>query len=368
MRKGCYLKVLFNVLIFITLSSLSLTKVFSQEVNNYTKNNFSIDKLQLEARFDFDYLHNLDDNINNYGFGGKYLNFILDGKFNDKLSYSYRQRILPNKGGKIFFDGTDWIYLSVHFNNNFTLSTGKLPVAIGGFEYDAPPIDVYYWSNFWENIFCYELGAQFSFTDDKKQNTLTLQLVNSPYSGVRYDEETNSFNQVGSSIDKKFCYSLIWYGNYKHIQTIYSVNMLQNHNNKFVNYISLGTKFLYNNFKIYIDVMNRAANFDNFFFKNYTIISRLDYRILDNFNIFVKGGLDRNNTEETILPINYSDIFVLPGTNYNFIGFGTEYFALNEKIRVHSYLAYNNSNNKNNLVYSLGLTWRMNFAQLINKK
>src|SRR5690606_12084164 len=134
MKKSYYFKFTLNLIIIFTFS---FTKVYSQEANNYIKNNFSVDKLQLEARFDFDYLHNLDANTNNYGFGGKYLNFILDGKFNDKLSYSYRQRILPNKGGKTFFDGTDWIYLSVHFNKNFTLSSGKLPVAIGGFEYDA---------------------------------------------------------------------------------------------------------------------------------------------------------------------------------------------------------------------------------------
>ena len=77
------------------------------------------------------------------GFLGDYLNFRIDGQIVSGLTFSYRQRFNKTTT-KNFFDATDWMHLDWKATPKLTLSAGKQVVAIGGYEYDRAPIDVYY--------------------------------------------------------------------------------------------------------------------------------------------------------------------------------------------------------------------------------
>ena len=156
------MKKLVLFLCFVAITSLS----FAQN------NDFS---LRFNTRADFDYEYFDNNSINDRsGFAGKFLNIMLDGKINDKFEYHWRQRLNRTNFTSNFFEATDWAYLSYHINNNFTLSVGKQVVAIGGFEYDYAPIDVYFYSDFCDSMpSCYEFGTSLTWNNNTHNQFLT---------------------------------------------------------------------------------------------------------------------------------------------------------------------------------------------------
>ena len=128
--------------------------------------NSSLLRLDLEARADYMQEFRDETKIDGAsGFKGRYLNIRMDGNITDNLSFSYRQRLnKPNKDAS-FFDATDWITASYTIGS-WTISGGKQVVGIGGYEYDGAPIDLYFCSEFWNNIACYQFGVSGSWTSD----------------------------------------------------------------------------------------------------------------------------------------------------------------------------------------------------------
>ena len=145
--------------------------------------------LKLEVRADFDVsaefygtrgaksqLSGMDCDTVNYGFNGKYFNLCLGGEFGKGFSYYFRQRIIASDGAVSFFDNTDFLYLQYRFKDHWAVRVGKEALAIGGFEYDAPPIDVLYYSYFWGQVYCFQLGGHVSYADNSGRNKVTLQI------------------------------------------------------------------------------------------------------------------------------------------------------------------------------------------------
>ena len=197
-------------------------------------NEFSL-KFNTRADFDYQYLDNNGDN-DSYGFAGKFLNIMLDGKINDKFEYHWRQRLNRTNFTSNFFEATDWAYLSYNINNNLTLSAGKQVVAIGGFEYDYAPIDVYFYSDFC-NVMpsCYEFGTSLTWSNDAKNQALTFQISNSIFKQQPFDE--------------LLAYNLLWNGNITDFwKTLYSVNLIEYNQGNYVNYIALGNQFYLGDF------------------------------------------------------------------------------------------------------------------------
>ncbi len=315
--------------------------------------------LQLETRADYDF-HSINSGDEKQGgFSGKYLNLIIKGDITDKFSYSYRQRILPHKGSKTFFDGTDWLYLNYKINDNFNVTAGKQVFSVGGFEYDLAPIDVYFWSDYWNNVRCYQLGLSLAFTDDSGRNTLSAQVANS-----NYTDET---------LANLYAYNLIWYGNYKYWKAIWSANLIERSKGSYISYIALGNKFTFDKFSFYVDFMNRATKHQkNFLFDDFSLIGRADWRINKRWNVFAKGGYDTNKAQPggTVAPAAH-DIFVLPGVEYSYGGAGVECYPLkkSDNIRLHAFCAYKNMLQTDDLNQTksrteevhaaVGLTWRI---------
>lgn len=306
---------------------------------------------KVRLRFDsrFDYTIKAFSSINNSplsSFDGKFLNILLDGKINEKFSYNYRQRLILDglKDYRSFFNATDWIYLTYHINNNFSFSAGKQVVAIGGYEYDAAPIDEYFWSEFWDNVICYQFGATLNFKSDNEKHILGFQIANSPFSK--------------KSLESLYAYNLIWYGNMDWFKTIYSVNMMEYENEEFINYIALGNRFEVSNFALELDLMNRYSPRQRDFFADYSIIGKLNYRLFDKLNVFLKSGYDINKAQKPYSSFIY-DRFVVPGTEYFFCGLGLEYFPIknSDDVRVHAFWAANNETDYQ--TFNIGLRFRM---------
>lgn len=353
-----------NKLSKIALLFLVILSSFALSAQNQGGHKFT--KLGFEVRADFDYNHTYQDTSNTYldkyGFTGKYFNILVGGQFAKKFSYYFRQRVIANPGTSSLFDNTDFLYLQYDATPQWGFRLGKEALAIGGFEYDAAPIDVHYYTRFWGSIYCFHLGASVIFTDKSKSNKLILQVANSPH--VHYGAGGQSWNSGLLS------YSLMWCGDFSHFKTLYSVNMIERSRGKFVNYISLGNKLDFEHWSWYVDYMNRAAVYEKYF-SDFTLVSRLDVKF-NKLNFFVKGGYEQNLSEKFDVEAP-KDIMLSPGMRYAFYGLGIEYRPIPE-VRLHAFIANSRTyeENKempsNDINANIGVSWNLNILKYLDKK
>lgn len=314
-------------------------------------------KVTLDARVDFQQVWNdatVDDA--NSGFEGKYLMLRVDGSILPGLTYSWRQRFNKKILDGNFFDATDWIYLNYNYKG-WDFSGGKNVIAIGGWEYDANPINVYDYSAFTNNIRCYGLAASvgYNFTSS---DFLKFQVSQSPF-----------FTPQNRNM---YAYNLFYDGHHDFFHALYSLNLLETTKSHYISYISLGNRFEFNKFTIDLDLMNRASSHQTFFFKDCSVVGKVSYKPTKHWNIFAKYSYDVNHSG------NNSDFCVFDGTEISMIGGGVEYFPLRKKIgdlRLHADCFYSWGKNSNTddmmqnktTFLNVGLTWFMNVYNLKRK-
>ena len=359
-----------------------------KEVNPNFKHKFTT--FHLEARADFEYDYNLAKwgtngpfgtstegtvTQHNYGFRGDYFNFLLGGDIGDHFSYFLRQRIVPVKGYTELFDNTDFLYLEYKINKQWSLRMGKQAIFVGGFEYDAPPIDVYYYTHYWGHFPCFLLGMSAAYTDKSGKNKIGFNVANSPY--VKYQD--NSWKSGLLS------YNLYWSGKFGHFSTAYSINFMEYQRGKFINFIVLGNKISFDKWSIYVDYINRAAGFRDFF-QDFSLVSRLDWHVSPSVNLFAKGGYEQNfanyyytsGYENSLVNV---DMWLPSHHNYWFYGLGMEFRPrVYPDLRVHAYVANavmhdpgtaipEDMDAKNStLTANVGVTWRLDFMKFLPAK
>ncbi len=292
------------------------------------------------------------------GFKGRYLNLILKGDITDNISYAYRQRFSKPFGTGKFFDATDWLYLTWKATDKLAISGGKEIVALGGFEYDYAPIDVYGATEFWNNIPCYQFGGSVAYSVSS-HDQLTAQLVQSPFRNDSTD---------------LYAYNLRWNGNHGALSTIWSVSMLEYQPGKYINYIVLGNQFDFGKGHIIIDYQNRYAKGNGTaFFGDFTLNTEIHVQPTKQVNVFAKYAIDQNLR-------NKGDYCVFAGTKQHHAGIGVEYFPLKGRkdLRLHANAYHTWGKNTNpagtnqdkQTTFNLGLTWKadlLNIRKLIKK-
>ncbi len=340
------------------LGLLSTSPLFAGETcDSLSQEKESIFKLEAAARIDYqyDWQDRHTDNAES-GFKGKYLIFRIDGQITKGLTYSWRQRLNKLHFDSSFFDATDWIYLNYDIKN-WHFQAGKEVVAIGGYEYDRAPIDLYSCSVFWNNIPCYDLGVSVGY-NVAKNDRLTFQAVQSPF----FTRENRNM----------YAYNLMWNGHHGVFDAIYSVNMLEYEKGRYINYIALGNKFSYGNVSLELDFMNRAASRQTFLFKDCSVMGELSWTPDSHWRVFGKMTYDVNKSGTD------SDFTVLNGTKLTMAGAGLEYFPLRKgkhTLRIHANAFYSWGNNANpdnpmqdkTLFASVGVTWHMNIVNIHKK-
>lgn len=303
------------------------------------------------ARFDFQREYTDGDVVKpNSGFEAKYLMFKLNGTIIPGLEYSWRQRLNKQHTDGNFFDATDWLYLDYRYKKS-SFSAGKQIVAIGGWEYDRAPIDIYSSSVYWQNVSCFQLGASVAYHFSDK-NSVLVQMTESPFF-KREDRDLYSYN-------------IMWTGNNGIFRSLWSANLVEYADSKYISYISLGNRFdIDRKWRIELDFMNRAASKQKFLFSDCSFIADICFYPGERWGIFGKYTYDVNRTS------NGADFDVLPGTELNMAGAGVEYFPLIKKktdLRFHfnAFYSWGKNGNADNvmqnksLMMDLGITWTMN--------
>ena len=306
-----------------------------------------IDKLYIDTRGIF-HLQSENGQVGTQ-FLADHLNLNIFGHINDRIDYRLRQRL--NK--KVFdenyvFNATDFLYINWQATDRWSFKMGKDAVLIGGYEYDAVPIDVYFYSKFCNDIKQgFTFGASSAFKMAEGQ-TLAFQVCTSPlsygYQGV-------------------YAYNLAWMGHITPVwNTIWTFNMVQDMDGRFINYISLGNHFQWDNFLFDFDFMNRASfQQKDFFFTDITMIVKTIWTI-GNWNICFKGGYERNSAKNVDADGRPFDEVIAPGTKYLYAGAGLEYFPLgNDKVRLHAVYYRDNFISRDN--FDVGVTWRIDILR-----
>lgn len=344
----------------------------------YEKSN-EIFRLGVESRFD--YLNEAIDGNEVYGASGfavRYFNLRMDGQIAPKFTYSWRQRFSrPNTDGS-FVNNTDWFHLTYKATENWSLSAGKQVVMIGGWEYDRAPIEIYYCSEYWNNVNCFQLGASATYTTDKGNEALTFQICQSPYGkmALNYHSEL--------ATDKKYCcedctpeiitklgdlyaYNLYYFGSHGCYKAIHSVNLVEYQKGKFDAYFVLGNQFKFGNSTLELDFMNRGTTTEEFMLKNYSIMAEFSQLVAQRVNLFAKVTYDRAGAEA-------KPLFVHPNTNLTRFGGGVEFYPMghlgNRDLRLHAAYVYNMGENHAGGVakdkgsfFTFGITWKIDVLQ-----
>lgn len=390
------LSIVFGLLLCMTLPFSAISqeddtrkekaKMEKKAANPNFKHKFTTFHLEARAAFEYNYDLNKWGGVStpgapfqgettqhNYGFHGDYFNLLLGGDVGDHISYFIRQRIIPHAGTVNFFDNTDFLYIQYRFNDNWALRLGKEALYVGGYEYDAPPIDVYYYTHYWGAFPCFHIGASAIFTDKSGKNKVVFQVANSPY--VKYGDNTWKSGL--------FSYNLYWAGDFGPFHTLYSVNMMEYQRGKFINYIALGNQLSFRKWGVYVDYINRAAGFRNFF-EDFSVVGRLDWHTTPSVNLFAKGGYEQNTggyyyTLGDNSPVDV-DMMMPNNRTYWFYGLGVEYRPLvYPDLRVHAFVANsvktvprgiegNHGFRDMTLTANVGVSWRLDFMKFLPEK
>lgn len=288
----------------------------------------------------------------NSGFKGKYLMLSIDGKIDKHFSYAYRQRLNVGHSDMSFFDATDWAKLVYSPDGHLEFAAGKDVVAVGGYEYDKNPVDVYAASEYWNNISPFQLAATVSYTTPDGRNKLMAQCSQSIYR---------------SNAPDMYSYNLMWVGNNGCLGTMYSANLVEYMPGKYISYLALGHKLTLGRLCLEADFMNRASSGHTFLFKDCSIMAELAYRPIDKLNVLGKVTYDVNRTGKA------ADCSVFDGTELTSVSGGVEFYPLSN-IRLHAMYAYTfgkNSNQDGTMkpgrdFMSIGLMWNVNLLKLKN--
>ncbi|MBQ5737517.1 MAG: porin [Alistipes sp.] len=344
-----------SMLLCAALFTFSLAQA---QQDGYEEDN-EIFRLGVEARFD--YIREAVDGTKlggNSGFKVRYFNLRMDGQITPKFTYSWRQRFNRANSLSDFAQNTDWLHLTYRPTKNWAISAGKQVVMIGGWEYDRAPIELYFCSEFWNNVSCYALGTSVAYTTNEGNDTLTFQFCQSPYDT--------------SSLDL-FAYNLYWMGQHGFYTALHSINFSEYAPGKFDAYVVLGNQFQFGDAKLQLDLMNRGITARELLFENFSIMGEFSYLIADRVNIFAKATYDKIGNSYV------TGLFLFPGTEVTRLGGGVEYYPLGHKgnrdVRLHAAYAHTLGNNTNpagtaidkQSFLTVGLTWKIDILSAAEK-
>lgn len=333
-------------------------------------------QFRLEARADFDFNQaSSSTGVHydpSYGMHGRYFNLIAGGTLGDKFSYFFRQRVVANSGSVNLFDNTDFLYINYMPNSNWTFRVGKDALAVGGYEYDAAPIDVLFCTRYWDYFYCFQPAVAAAYKTDNGRHMIMGQIGDSPYV---YTNGGAAWN------DGLLAYSLYYAGDFGHYKMLSSVNMFQRRDRKFMNYIAIGQKLAYDKFDIYLDLIHHAMTTSDWL-NNYAVVSCANWYVKPGLSFFAKGSYEQNRSLSAIGLSNWGnpslmfDCLAEEEHSYCTYGLGMEYRPqVCPSFRFHAYVAnrttidYNKAIDdpdykQNNLMVNCGISWNMDFNRM----
>lgn len=357
-------------LMFMLLILGSIQGVYAQRTEKSKK--FMVDKTLFEELTDVKkksdkfnlYLNmqggfdaNFRDGFEEGTFKMRQLRIEMKGNINNWLSYRYRQRLNRSNDGGGMIDNVptsiDYAGIGIKLNNRFNLFAGKQCTAYGGIEFDLNPIDIYEYSDIIENMSNFMTGLNIGYNLTSTQQ-LNLQILNSR-NGSFDSTYGITENEEGKLPDLKsgklpLVYTLNWNGTFNDIfKTRWSASILNEAKSKNMYYYALGNELNLDKFNMFLDFMYAQEGIDrngtitgivgrpsghNVFDTGYlSVVTKLNYRFLPKWNVFVKGMYETasvTKSTEDIAKGNYR-------TSWGYLA-GVEYYPM--ETNLHFFLTY----------------------------
>ncbi|UYU45954.1 OprO/OprP family phosphate-selective porin [Bacteroides salyersiae] len=357
-------------LMFMLLILGSIQGVYAQRTEKSKK--FMVDKTLFEELTDVKkksdkfnlYLNmqggfdaNFRDGFEEGAFKMRQLRIEMKGNINNWLSYRYRQRLNRSNDGGGMIDNVptsiDYAGIGIKLNNRFNLFAGKQCTAYGGIEFDLNPIDIYEYSDMIENMSNFMTGLNIGYNLTSTQQ-LNLQILNSRNGsfdstyGITENEEGKLPDLKSSKLP--LVYTLNWNGTFNDIfKTRWSASILNEAKSKNMYYYALGNELNLDKFNMFLDFMYAQEGIDrngtitgivgrpgghNAFDTGYlSVVTKLNYRFLPKWNVFVKGMYETasvTKSTEDIAKGNYR-------TSWGYLA-GVEYYPM--ETNLHFFLTY----------------------------
>ena len=357
-------------IMFILLIMGSIQGIYAQKTEKSKK--FMVDKTLFEELTDVKkksdkfnlYLNmqggfdaNFRDGFEEGAFKMRQLRIEMKGNINNWLSYRYRQRLNRSNDGGGMIDNVptsiDYAGIGIKLNNRFNLFAGKQCTAYGGIEFDLNPIDIYEYSDMIENMSNFMTGLNIGYNLTSTQQ-LNLQILNSR-NGSFDSTYGITENEEGKLPDLKsgklpLVYTLNWNGTFNDIfKTRWSASILNEAKSKNMYYYALGNELNLDKFNMFLDFMYAQEGIDrngtitgivgrpgghNVFDTGYlSVVTKLNYRFLPKWNVFVKGMYETasvTKSTEDIAKGNYR-------TSWGYLA-GVEYYPM--ETNLHFFLTY----------------------------
>ena len=357
-------------LMFMLLILGSIQGVYAQRTEKSKK--FMVDKTLFEELTDVKkksdkfnlYLNmqggfdaNFRDGFEEGAFKMRQLRIEMKGNINNWLSYRYRQRLNRSNDGGGMIDNVptsiDYAGIGIKLNNRFNLFAGKQCTAYGGIEFDLNPIDIYEYSDIIENMSNFMTGLNIGYNLTSTQQ-LNLQILNSR-NGSFDSTYGITENEEGKLPDLKsgklpLVYTLNWNGTFNDIfKTRWSASILNEAKSKNMYYYALGNELNLDKFNMFLGFMYAQEGIDrngtitgivgrpsghNVFDTGYlSVVTKLNYRFLPKWNVFVKGMYETasvTKSTEDIAKGNYR-------TSWGYLA-GVEYYPM--ETNLHFFLTY----------------------------
>ena len=314
------------------------------------------DKFNLYLNMQGGFDANFRDGFEEGAFKMRQLRIEMKGNINNWLSYRYRQRLNRSNDGGGMIDNVptsiDYAGIGIKLNNRFNLFAGK-QCTYGGIEFDLNPIDIYEYSDIIENMSNFMTGLNIGYNLTSTQQ-LNLQILNSR-NGSFDSTYGITENEEGKLPDLKsgklpLVYTLNWNGTFNDIfKTRWSASILNEAKSKNMYYYALGNELNLDKFNMFLDFMYAQEGIDrngtitgivgrpsghNVFDTGYlSVVTKLNYRFLPKWNVFVKGMYETasvTKSTEDIAKGNYR-------TSWGYLA-GVEYYPM--ETNLHFFLTY----------------------------
>ena len=312
--------------------------------------------LYMNMNGSFDAMFN-DNGFDQGKFNMRQLRIESKGNVNEWLSYRWRQRLnRPNNGSGMIDNlptSIDIAGIGVKLSDKFSLFLGKQCAAYGGFEFDANPIEIYEYSDMIEYMSNFLTGVNigYDFMPGQQINFQVLNSLNGPFSEMYHFDPVLMATLNVEASKLPMVYTLNWNGNFNNVfKTRWSASLMSQAKEKNLYYIALGNELTLGKFNMYLDFMYSNDAIDrggiitkirglellghNAYNTSYmSLVTKLNYRFADKWNVFVKGMYETASvTEESLL--------VAKGkyrTSLGYLG-GIEYYPMESNL--HFFLTY----------------------------
>ncbi len=254
-------------------------------------------------------------------FRAAHLRLELLGTVHRRVHYRFRHRLNREAFAQNLDNlsrATDVAQITIDVSDLLSIDMGKMITNYGGYEYDLNPIDVYQFSDLVGSFDAFANGINVRLRPHR-DHQLNLHVINSR--GATLDAVYgDALDPSIEPSDLALGYVLNWNGRLLQdlVQTRWSAAILQEAEEHYSYFAMLGTQLVYNNLRAQFDVAYLHEDIDRLGFISsikqaveldaYTramdvtyimLMGRIDYRVHERVNTFVKGLYEPSSIEES---------------------------------------------------------------------